>query len=425
MAILFHIDCRERVKFFRRLAPAADAAGEGLIAYTHLPSARLAVARMGRPCIMVSREQRKPMGVAEQVSLRETREIVAGRLSESPARRLARSVEHDLRQAVARRGVASVWSWNGANLFGEVGRAFAAERDLPTLFPEIANLPGKMFADPIGVNARSSLYHDPSQLDRMPADLEAFEAWRAAYLESKRQAHYVPQSRKAMRIAWGPALLDHVGFSLGLAPRFDRRSAWSLLRAEMRAAKAHWPVERIEPAQAKRDLPYVFFPLQVADDTQVLLNSDVGLLEAIRQACREASDLGAELWVKPHPADKDITLRQEVVRLRTELGFRLVDGNTFSLLANARRVIVVNSTAGFEAMLLCVETTFLGRSYFPLLNTPHRQAAYVQRELLDIDYFASDPLTVDQLEALRSRAAVPVSEGVDSEADSADAGSPA
>ncbi len=147
--------------------------------------------------------------------------------------------------------------------------------------------------------------------------------------------------------------------------------------------------------------------MQVSNDSQVLLNSDVDNESAIRHAAEVARRRGCGLLVKPHPAEPDAAFIERIAALQSELGFLLVGGNTFQLIRQARHVVTINSTVGLEALLLGRSVEFLGRTYFRYLVDERRLAQYVMGYLVDIDYFSERQVPQAQVKALIRRCAPP------------------
>ncbi|MHC4830165.1 MAG: capsular polysaccharide export protein, LipB/KpsS family, partial [Planctomycetota bacterium] len=313
------------------------------------------------------------------------REVAAGELKPGSARRLFQGVMGAVQRAHDAHKFAAILVWNGGDAEGHALRRFAAAHNVKSLFLEIANLPGKLFADPEGVNAASSLYRNPSVLDQSPPDLTVFRSWRDRYIEAKLRRHVVPQARSAGRLNW-LSPLDSWGYGALGIPHGVERSL--VAKARRKWSKRHRP-----PAPTGTPAgPYVLFPLQVSNDTQILLNSDVTLPDAIRQAGQTASRLDCSLLVKPHPAEPNVAFVDQIMRLRESVGFEVVEGNTFALIQGAQRVVTINSTVGLEAQILSVPADFLGHTHLRHLHSEQRLASYVTDFLLDIDYFAKDPI---------------------------------
>lgn len=388
-----YIDWPDRLAFYVRLAAGLRKLGAEVVFLTNKTALHLRARRLG----FTSRLLRRPSG-GREVDLTATREVGAGVLEPAEARRLYNSTLEALETVDEASELGGLVIWNGDDVVGAAARAFAG-RGRPTLFLEIANLPGKLFADPMGVNASSSIARDPARLDRWPGDGAEFERWLDAYLAGKESGHVVPQARIFERVDALGTAVNHVGFRLLGVPTDDRRGLVSKARTRWFSSHLRYPLDPRRPD----DGAYLFYPMQVSGDTQVLLNSDLDNFAAIRAAARRAAERGLDLVVKPHPAEPERDFVTRLVELKRELGFDLVGGDTFAWLRGAAVVVTINSTAGLEAMLLGREVEFLGRTFYRHLSSRERLTSYVTGYLLDIDYFGTSDLTAAEARRLLER----------------------
>ncbi len=186
------------------------------------------------------------------------------------------------------------------------------------LFAELSPLPGYLTLDPRGVNAEGSVPQDP-----------------AAY------ANVTPD----------PDLLAR------LKTQFQARVA---RRADIAQTDGAPP-----------DTPYIFVPLQVPDDSQMILfagwvGSVAGFIAALADASTALPD-GWHLRLKEHPSAKQPLTAQIDAAIAS--GARMVRDNqtdSFTQLAGARAVLTVNSSMGLQAMFWDKPVITTGRSFFAL-----------------------------------------------------------
>jgi capsular polysaccharide export protein len=152
---------------------------------------------------------------------------------------------------------------------------------------------------------------------------------------------------------------------------------FGLLRAE--PAPATPPPER-----------FVFLPLQVSTDTNLLLFSEQNAQQALQIAEARAGELGARLVVKPHPAERNIKRLRELRAYCTAKGHLWTGFNTTALILGAEEVVTINSTVGLTAIALERPVRVLGRSLYARF-TPRQAAVFVLRHLVDIDPFSTAP----------------------------------
>ncbi len=289
-------------------------------------------------------------------------------------------------------------NFNGNTMMGEVVRLYASENKVKTLFIEIGNFPGKLFADPLGCNASARLFSAHERiLASLEYDMSAFQSWKKHYLGGCSAGKKVPQA-EALRSSY----LERKRYQL-----YDRYG-----RLFMGAVKTHRSTVRIRlPIKASGFLTYTplperfyIMPLQVADDTQLLIHARMTNLQAVQIAHHHATSAGAPLIVTPHPADMESEHFKHVAQYCHDNQIILSAHPTFTCLQKAEHVITINSTVGLQAQLLGKPVTYLGKSFFPLLERDTSIAKYIQHYLLDIDPFSTEPIAIHQLQRLLTRA---------------------
>ena len=113
---------------------------------------------------------------------------------------------------------------------------------------------------------------------------------------------------------------------------------------------------------------YVFVPLQVSDDTQVMINSDVGLKELIDYSYKYAKENSMKLVIKPHPAEQDNSILNYIYSINDTANIVITNDNTMNLIKYSNYVITINSTVGLEALILDKPVKFLGYSFYSKFN---------------------------------------------------------
>ena len=140
---------------------------------------------------------------------------------------------------------------------------------------------------------------------------------------------------------------------------------------------------------------YFFFPMQLSTDTQIILNSDLNNVQALRRLVEREQRL---IVVKPHPAEINIDyLLKEIKKYNGKV--RLSFDNTYVLLNNSQKVFVINSTLGLEAKLFNKLVHFFGRSIFQFLDLAGIQN-YIQNCIVSIDFFKDDEISDKELNAI-------------------------
>lgn len=63
--------------------------------------------------------------------------------------------------------------------------------------------------------------------------------------------------------------------------------------------------------------------MQVSTDSQIVLNSDIGLMDSLSYSLKEAQRLGVILVVKLHPAEKSVEITKSLLMLRKKWDSKL------------------------------------------------------------------------------------------------------
>ncbi len=289
------------------------------------------------------------------------------------------------------------WIWNGLNISDCAVRAVAEKEGLHTAFFELANIQGKLFVDPQGTNAQSLLCQNPEILKRFPFDGEAYRNWRESYIEAKLDQTTVPQARqRKIRTSAADLFEDWYGCAVK-GGAFCRKFPLKKLLA--RIYRPSVPCSKEKP----EDETYVFFPLQVSNDTQILINGNMTLLDAVEYALELAEQENLYLVVKPHPAEANpIYMKGLNQRLSRYPKAIFSQENTFRLLQGARRVVTINSTVGLEAMILGRPVEIIGKALYERFSEDD-VARYISSYLLDIDYWGEDAVSVGQMQEVLDR----------------------
>jgi len=373
-----------------RLRPGLARRGWSIAFVTHLFSVWLRARASRIPCTLL----RRPSAAAPAADFRfeDTPEALLGLLSPSAAEHYRASASEAFDRACTAHPVRALAQWNGLRLGGQVATAYARAKGLRTIFFELGNIEPKLFVDPEGVNAASRLAAHPEMLDRYAVDDEEIAAWREAFMARKRAATTIPQARRIMNInPWFP--LDWFGALVLRAPQPLSMSVTQRVALRLRLMRRSLP-PAIRPTE-----PYVFAPLQVSEDTNLLLFSQHDNLGLIAKADATARARGLRLVVKPHPAERDVTLLESIAALCARQGHLFTSHNTADLIEQAEAVITINSTVGLEAIAMGKPVTVLSESLYSGF-TPRLAAVYAIAHLLDVYPFGREeasPQAVDRI----------------------------
>lgn len=165
---------------------------------------------------------------------------------------------------------------------------------------------------------------------------KAVRLCRRYYLVERRSCDYVPSPWKAARLAF---------------------------RKRVRRITARALYTEYDPS-----VPHVFLPLHMPIDSQITVRapqfSEQGYVVGL--VARSLPD-GMTLYVKEHPAAKGYTSLGILWSiLRSHENVRLIDPdiNAHDIIANAKLVVVINSTVGWEALLYGKPVVVLGNVFY-------------------------------------------------------------
>lgn len=396
--IAFFCNNLYQLHFFLRLSPRIKDRGVDIVFLSNRLSVVLAARRYGEVAVLFQGYSQRGTG-SIAADRERTFEVCKGILSAEQAQRCAKRSEAAALYFFKKYRPNQLWLWNGSNIVRQTLVDVGRRLGIKSLFFEFGNFPGKIFVDTEGVNCRSWYARHRDEMKKVPVDLDSFRTWKLSYVESKIQQHFVPQANFASRFNFSFAL-DLAGFWLfgGISPE-PARPLWRTIDF-LRRRFSRITFDLFNP---KENPGYLFFPLQVSTDSQILWNSDISQVEALQCAADISKKEGKDLIVKLHPAEPHWSAISDVLHKRKILGFKLVTGNTFDLLQYCSRVVTINSTVGLEALIIGKPVKILGKSHYEGFDEKEI-AIYIQKYLIDIDFFSNQILSDDQLEAIFSRA---------------------
>ncbi len=267
---------------------------------------------------------------------------------------------------------------------------FCDNKSIRKIFVGYGNIPNRTFVDPEGTDMASFLYKKPEVLDKW-AELDSFEEWRQDYIREKLQSHSIGQARS-------------VNFKLKLKKNIQILSCYFERLFGIVGENSYYfgrgqKVEAVD-LNFSDNLPdkYVFFPMQVSTDAQIILNYDGNSIQgALDIMVARSRERGIPLVVKPHPAEIDADVMHYLNEVAGQGNIVLRNDNTFELIQGADEVWTINSTVGLESKIVGTPVTFEGNSIYREMEGP-RIAAYVMKYLAKIEYFSDDEITAEQFD---------------------------
>lgn len=273
-------------------------------------------------------------------------------------------------------------------------RDFAKSNSIPILFFELANIKGKTFWDIEGSNAKSYLYRHIEILDKYDIEYNEYINWKNEYIKNNFKQHVVKQAVNIKKFNYTYGLLSRISF-LFTGIQLHKSDILKKLKFLINSRTLKLNYDKFNITKEK----YIFFPMQVASDSQIILNSDISLFEGLKYAINRAKVDKCILVVKLHPAEKDVDIIKKVLKFREKYKFKIITDNTFQVIANAEKIITINSTVALEAMILDKPVEILGRSYYKFFNQ-NRIKNYILGYLENIDFFSDNEFSEEQVRKL-------------------------
>jgi hypothetical protein len=257
---------------------------------------------------------------------------------------------------------------------------FAKKNCIKTIYINYSNFPGYTFFDPQGTDCASSIYAKPGKLDLLfPCQLDiekVFSKFNTLKIEQKN----IPQATTSHRV-------NQIKNMLFLIDTFiqkitgvvgDRRITKTKVELD-----ATFDFDSVVVGES-----FVFFPMQVSTDQQVLVNYSGGSIEqAIEEAVVYAQSIGKALYIKEHPAEGcKNKIRAVLNEVRSKhVGVRVVNDEVPLLISKSDEVITINSTVGLECRLAGKKVVFLGKSFYDICSD-QQLAKYLECYFITVDY---------------------------------------
>ncbi|WP_417088348.1 hypothetical protein [Megamonas funiformis] len=323
-------------------------------------------------------------------------EYKIGQINRKNARLIYLSTLGTLERWVNKNNTDAMFIWNGSSIDSIAATIFASKYKIKTLYFEVANIPGKIFVDKKGTNAQSELYANLNILNSFKLDEDKYDLWRKQYLDIKFKRHIVPQRKSIMNSIQSRYLIDIIGYIW--LKNFYINKDFLLNKVKQIKNNIRYPLN-FDKYDYKRK-KYIFFPLQVSYDSQIVLNSDISLLEAFKEVLNYAKKNNLDLIVKPHPQECNYTSLKEFFYYRKD--FILLNENTFLLMKYAQEVWTINSTVGLEGLIIGKKVKVLGKALYKNFKKDDL-IRYINNYLINIDFFGKEECNEKEIKILLNR----------------------
>lgn len=274
--------------------------------------------------------------------------------------------------------------WNGAQAFSSGVSDAINDAKIEKTFLELANVPGKIFSNHMGVNKQSSLFHDIKPVEKLNLDEEQVNKWLTGYLNNLK-SQSVPQQYDLVVNDSN----NHRGIN----------KIFAAVKKHLFGNDGQFKMVSDIDWYGLHDSSYVFVPLQVSTDTQLILNSKINNEDLVNILLKEKKYRQKKFILKFHPCDSQTSVTKILKLIAGDSRFKINQGSTYTLINNSSEVLTINSTVGMEAKLLNKNVTFFGDSFFENMKR-ETILKYISGYLLSIDYFKNDSFCKEELNEL-------------------------
>ena len=256
--------------------------------------------------------------------------------------------------------------WNSMWHYEKVAESLAIDMGVKTVFLENGYFPETAHIDPEGVNARAEIIRIPSEnLAREVAgeELDQFmQTVRDSFTELRR---YTQADDLSQTLSFPRKVLTGLEILFSDLPYIGAEFLSKLLI--MHKAKRRSVLLQSDGALPER---YIFLPLQVSADSQLVLNSPwikspAQVIELVAKTLQE-NDLDMTLVVKEHPMEDPLVSFDETAQKYPSI-YWASTGSLQELIQGAEAVVNINSSVGFQALLfgkpvICLGTALYARA---------------------------------------------------------------
>lgn len=267
--------------------------------------------------------------------------------------------------------------------------------DCKTIYVEISNFPERTVFDYRGINASSTLSEYPDLIKKVKLHFSEAKQWLDLVDDMKVRSVWPPQSRSSKNIQVAP-VIDYIAGLLKIAPSVKTSG---LIKRALNKLLLKSTLFKYNYSNVVGKFNFIFYPMQVTTDSQLLINSCYNNWDALEIALRKARNHNCFLVVKPHPAEINVSVILKLNNFsKINEDVAISNSGTRQLIELCSEVVTVNSTVGQEAILMNKKVTVLGDAFYKSF-TKSDMLAYVYSWLEPIDVFSVDKVPSKILES--------------------------
>lgn len=390
--IICYVDEITKYNFFKRLSCPLFELGYNIILITNRISLYIICKITGCKIKLINNTKNNYL---HNKSNFKPSELLSGELTLEQSIKIYNSVYQKCNELFIKYKIEYGFIFNGTSAATMALSEFCKSKKVKKKYFELSNIPGKIFVDNEGTNANSSLMKNIDLLKEYYINEQEFIEWKNKYIDYKKNEKLIGQGKKNKNIYLG-FIIDYYLSSLFNIPFYYNNSIFYKIHQKYLLNKSNPFIFDDLPEKNEK---FVFYPLQVSNDSQLLLNSKFTNKQAIIKTIEMANSRNLKVVVKPHPAEPDIREIENIFKLKNKYDFKIVNSNTYEILSKAELIITINSTVGLEGLIFNKEVIFLGKTFFAKLNNILLRN-YLLGYLINIEYYGSDKITKSETEKI-------------------------
>lgn len=378
--IITYVGSNSEYNFFSRLAKSVKPLNYSFVFLTPKLSLYWTAKLNGFDCHLIHNSPNRNI----TKDILQTSEVKGGFVTNDYATGFYHAVNGLIELLHKQRRIDLVAVWNGLTIPTKALVQYAHNNGIKTLFFELSNIPGKIFVDPKGVNAQSLLFSSANILDKFSVDNGRYKDWKEKYLIQKRIELTTATAVNQQKINNYFFILDVFGTKFMNLPSIGNMNIITKMNEKIFRSSQ-------KPLSDEYDFlngQYIFYPMQVSNDSQLLFNSSINNVEGIKYCIEIATKQNLNVVVKPHPTENNQEIFEQLRRMQHSYSFTITNEPTMKILEYAQEVITINSTVGLEAIILGKKISFLGKTFYSFFNEKKLQQ-YIMGYLIDVDYFST------------------------------------
>jgi hypothetical protein len=273
---------------------------------------------------------------------------------------------------------------SGRHMHHEAAKIYALKNKISKLYLNYSNIPGYIFLDPLGTDAKSLIFKKPHILKNISSKKINYKKTILKFKNIKKKQTKLPQQKKNFFLKFTKIIFFIENYLQFLFKTCSDRKIKYMSKKKIVLEKQSQTLNEFKHKK------FAFFPMQITTDVQILNNyKKKNIFFALNDAILLAKKKGVVLYVKENPAENNpILVKKYLQNLKKKYPnhiYIIQNKSVYEIINKCKFVINVNSTVGLEAILNSKKVVFLGKSMYANFNKENL-ARYLSSYLVNFDY---------------------------------------